>query len=240
MAEPQPYKKPAVAAMFDNIAHRYDFLNHFLSFGIDRFWRRRTIEAVRGAYVNPRILDVAAGTADLSVEALKLSPVHITGIDISDAMLERGRKKLAAKGLSGKIDLRSGDSENIQFGDNCFDIAMVAFGVRNCSDPLRGMTEMTRVVRTGGTVLVLEFSKPAYFPLKQLYNLYFLNILPVIGRLFSKNKSAYRYLPDSVMRFPDNEKFMDIMKASGLSSVTMKQLTGGIVTIYRGLKPKVQ
>jgi demethylmenaquinone methyltransferase/2-methoxy-6-polyprenyl-1,4-benzoquinol methylase len=222
--------------MFDSIAHSYDFLNHFLSFGIDRIWRRKAIRIISKSFKNPKILDVATGTADLSIAALKAEPASITGIDISDGMLEIGRNKIISKGLSGRIQLINGDSENIPFKDNSFEVAIVAFGVRNFLDPLKGLSEMTRVVRTGGMVLVLEFSRPEKFPFRQLYNFYFLKILPVIGRLFSGNAGAYRYLPESVMQFPDNEQFMELMKKAGLGTVRQKRLTMGIASIYTGHK----
>ena len=222
--------------MFNNISGQYDFLNHFLSFGIDRMWRRRAVRIISGAYKNPKILDVATGTGDLSIAAMKAEPVSITGIDISDGMLEIGRNKIKRKGLSDRIQLIKGDSENMPFNDSTFDVAMVAFGVRNFPDPLKGLSEMARVVRTGGMVLVLEFSKPSRFPIRHLYNLYFLRMLPLIGRIFSGNREAYRYLPESVMQFPDNEKFMDLMNKAGLSRIQQIRLTSGVASIYTGFK----
>jgi len=222
--------------MFDSIANSYDFLNHFLSFGIDRIWRRKAIRIISEAYKNPKILDVATGTGDLAIAAMRIDPIHITGIDISDRMLEIGRDKINRKRLAGRIELVHGDSEKIPSEDNFFDIAMVAFGVRNFEDPLKGLSEMKRVVRSGGMVLVLEFSKPVKFPFRQLYNFYFFKILPVIGRLFSRNAGAYKYLPESVMQFPDNERFMGLMIKAGLDSVKQKRITFGIASIYTGLK----
>ncbi|MCU0461475.1 MAG: bifunctional demethylmenaquinone methyltransferase/2-methoxy-6-polyprenyl-1,4-benzoquinol methylase UbiE [Bacteroidales bacterium] len=240
MEKIQSDKKAKVASMFNSIAHSYDFLNHFLSMGIDRSWRRRAIRIISKAYKNPEILDVAAGTGDLSIAAVKLDPKHITGIDISLNMIEVGREKIRRKGLSDRIELLEADSENIPFNNDRFDVAMVAFGVRNFADPAKGLSEMKRVVRAGGMVLVLEFSKPDRFPFKQLYNFYFLNILPLVGRLFSSNETAYSYLPESVMQFPDNEKFMRLMTDAGLSSVRQKKLTWGIASIYTGLKASMQ
>lgn len=230
-------KTHSVGSMFDSIAFRYDFLNHFMSFGIDRLWRRKAISIISVTHANPEILDVATGTGDLAIAAMKLDPVHVTGIDISAKMLEIGKKKIIKKGLSGKIELIQADSEKIPFGENSFDVAMVAFGVRNFNDPLKGLSEMKRVLRKGGLVLVLEFSKPLNPPFRQIYNFYFLNILPVIGRIFSKNRNAYRYLPDSVMKFPDNEKFVELMKKAGFETVRQKKLTGGVASIYTGLNP---
>jgi demethylmenaquinone methyltransferase/2-methoxy-6-polyprenyl-1,4-benzoquinol methylase len=233
-------KKAAVESMFDSIAWRYDFLNHFLSFNFDRLWRRRAIKIISKSYKSPNILDVATGTGDLAIAAMKLNPSKISGIDISRKMLEIGREKVGKKGFSGKIDLIPGDSEKIPFGDNHFDVAMVAFGVRNFVDPLKGLSEMRRVIRTGGMIMVLEFSKPSGFPIKLLYNFYFRNILPLFGRLFSKDKDAYRYLPDSVMKFPDNEEFLKLLIHAGCSDTHQVKLTGGIASIYTGIKLSMQ
>ena len=228
--------KNTIGSMFDDIALRYDFLNHLLSFGIDRFWRRKAIKVISETHKNPRILDVATGTGDLAIAAMRLDPIHITGIDISQKMLETGREKIRKRGLSGMIDLISGDSENLPFSNDSFDVVMVAFGVRNFSDRLAGLSEMNRVLNKKGMAMVLEFSKPDGFPFKQMYYFYFRILLPVIGRLFSRNRIAYSYLPDSVMQFPDNEKFMDLMKSAGFSGVIHRKLTGGIASIYTGFK----
>ena len=230
-------KKVAVKSMFDSIARRYDFLNHFLSFGIDRLWRKKAIKIIGKTHKPSLILDVATGTGDLAIASLKLNPIKVTGIDISDKMLEIGREKIKRKGLSEKIELLSGDSERINFNDNSFDVTMVAFGVRNFSDPLKGLLEMKRVIRAGGLIIVLEFSKPAAFPFRQVYNFYFLNILPFFGRLFSNDRNAYRYLPDSVMKFPDNEAFIQLLNKAGFINADQKKLTGGVVSIYTGVKP---
>jgi demethylmenaquinone methyltransferase/2-methoxy-6-polyprenyl-1,4-benzoquinol methylase len=155
-------------------------------------------------------------------------------------MLEIGKEKVRKKGLSGKIELMPGDSEKILFADNSFDVAMVAFGVRNFDDPLQGISEMKRVLRIGGLILVLEFSKPSKTPFRQIYNFYFLNILPFTGRIFSRNRIAYRYLPESVMKFPDNEKFVELMKKAGFIGVRQIKLTGGVASIYTGLNSPAQ
>jgi demethylmenaquinone methyltransferase / 2-methoxy-6-polyprenyl-1,4-benzoquinol methylase len=233
-------KKAAVESMFDSIAWRYDFLNHFLSFNIDRLWRRRAIKIISKLYELPNILDVATGTGDLAIEAMKLNPSKISGIDISRNMLEIGKEKIERKGFSGKIEMITGDSEKIPFDDNFFDVAMVAFGVRNFSDPLKGLSEMTRVTRNGGMIMVLEFSKPSGFPFKPLYNLYFRNILPFLGKLFSKDNAAYSYLPDSVMKFPDNEDFLKLLIQAGWSETHQIKLTGGVASIYTGIKLSMQ
>jgi len=230
-------KKTTIGSMFDSIAWRYDFLNHFLSFGIDRCWRRRAIRIISQTHINPAmILDVATGTGDLAIAALKLNPGLITGIDISLKMLEEGREKVRRRGFSDRICLVEGDSESIGFGDNTFDVAMVAFGVRNFTDPVKGLLEMNRVLHPGGLVMILEFSKPAGLLFRQLFNFYFLRILPLIGKIFSKNTTAYRYLPESVLQFPDNEKFVELVRKAGFTSVNQKKLTGGVASIYTGLK----
>ena len=233
-------KKEAVESMFDSIAWKYDFLNHFLSLNIDRLWRRRAIKIISQSYKSPNILDVATGTGDLAIAAMKLNPTKITGIDISSKMLEIGKEKVKKKGFAGKIDLIQGDSEKIPFSDNFFDVAMVAFGVRNFSDPVKGLSEMNRVIRKGGMIVVLEFSKPTGFLIKPLYNFYFRNILPFFGRLFSKDKDAYNYLPDSVMKFPDNEEFLKLLVKAGWSETHQVKLTGGVASIYTGIKLSMQ
>lgn len=233
-------KKAAVESMFDSIAWRYDFLNHFLSFGIDRLWRRRAVRIISRSYKNPDILDVATGTGDLAIAAMKLRPSGITGIDISQKMLMIGKEKIEKKGFSGKIRLIQADSEKIPFGDNVFDVAMVAFGVRNFADPLKGLSEMQRVIRNEGMIMVLEFSKPSAFPFKQFYHFYFMNVLPFFGKLFSKDKAAYSYLPDSVMKFPDDEKFLDMLRLAGFSGTRQTKLTGGVASIYTGIKISTQ
>jgi demethylmenaquinone methyltransferase/2-methoxy-6-polyprenyl-1,4-benzoquinol methylase len=233
-------KKANVESMFDSIAWRYDFLNHLLSFNIDRLWRRRAIKIISKSYKLPNILDVATGTADLAIAAMKLHPSGVTGIDISVKMLEIGKEKIERKGLSGKIELIPGDSEKIPFDDNIFDVAMVAFGVRNFANPLKGLSEMNRVTRQGGMIMVLEFSKPSAFPFKSVYNFYFRNILPYFGKLFSKDNVAYRYLPDTVMKFPDNEEFLKLLINAGWSETNQVKLTGGVASIYTGIKLSVQ
>jgi len=228
--------KRDIGSMFDLIAWRYDFLNHFLSFGIDRSWRRKAVEKISGKYTNPRIIDVATGTGDLAIEAVKLCPSKITGIDISEKMLELGRQKIKSGNLENVIEFVKCDSENICYEDNTFDSAIVAFGVRNFQDPLKGLSEMRRVIRPGGMVVVLEFSKPEGFPLKHVYNFYFRNLLPFFGSLFSRHGKAYRYLNESVMEFAVNEEFINFMIAAGLSETSQTRMTGGIVSIYTGIK----
>lgn len=228
-------KKQQVARMFDNISRRYDFLNHFLSLGIDVSWRRKAIRILRG--FRPKfLLDVATGTGDFAIEALSLNPEKIIGVDISEGMLEVGRKKLKERGLDSRIELRSGDSEKLPFEDNFFDAVIVAFGVRNFESPEAGLREMLRVVKPGGTVVILEFSRPSKFPMKQLYNLYFTAILPRIGRWISRDNSAYRYLPESVKAFPDGNSFLEVLAELGYKHPQCNPLTFGISSLYWGSK----
>lgn len=222
--------------MFDRIAPKYDLLNRVLSLGIDTIWRKKAI-----ALLNPqdheKILDVATGTADMCIEINKqLSPVEITGLDISSNMIEYGKVKIANKDLSHMIKLEVGDSENMRFADGYFDAATVAFGVRNFGNLKQGLKEMNRVLRPGGKIVVLEFSRPLYFPFKQLFNLYFKYLLPVIGKWSSKDQKAYKYLYESVQAFPDYDRFSDILREVGFRSVQWKALSLGICTIYSGEK----
>ncbi len=228
-------KKQQVARMFDSISGRYDFLNHFLSMGIDILWRRKAIALLRD--IQPKvILDVATGTGDLAIEALSLKPDKIIGVDISEGMLDVGRKKMLSKKIDHLIELRSGDSENLPFADNFFDAVIVAFGVRNFENLERGLAEMLRVVRPGGKVVVLEFSRPAKFPMKQLYNVYFTAILPLIGRWISRDQAAYRYLPESVQAFPDGNDLLKILSDIGYKNPQCDPLTFGISSLYWGTK----
>jgi demethylmenaquinone methyltransferase/2-methoxy-6-polyprenyl-1,4-benzoquinol methylase len=228
-------KKQQVARMFDSISGKYDFLNHFLSLGIDIRWRRKAIALLKD--LQPKtILDVATGTGDFAVEALRLNPTKVIGVDISEGMLDVGRQKMKARQLDGIIELRSGDSEKLPFEDNFFDAVIVAFGVRNFEDLERGLSEMLRVVRPGGRVVVLEFSRPTKFPMKQLYNAYFTAILPLIGRWVSRDQAAYSYLPESVQAFPDGPDFIRILSDVGYKNPQCKSLTFGISSLYWGSK----
>ena len=228
-------KKQQVARMFDSISRRYDFLNHFLSLGIDILWRKKAIALLRD--LQPKIiLDVATGTGDFSIEALSLKPEKIIGIDISEGMLEVGRQKMRKKKIDPIIELQFGDSENLPFADNFFDAVIVAFGVRNFEDMKGGLTEMLRVVKPGGKVIVLEFSRPSKFPMKQLYNVYFTTILPLIGRWISRDQAAYRYLPESVQAFPDGKDFVKILSDIGYKNPQCNPLTFGISSLYWGTK----
>lgn len=229
--EQQSGKKQQVAEMFNNISHKYDFLNHFLSLGIDILWRKKAVRLLK-PYSPKQILDIATGTGDFAIECLSLNPDKIIGIDISDGMLEVGRQKLKNKAINHKIELHHGDSEKINFPDQSFDAITVAFGVRNFEHLEVGLTEMYRVLKPGGVAAILEFSKPAIFPLKQLYNFYFLKVLPALGKKISSDSSAYTYLPESVQAFPDGQKMADIIKSCGFNEVKIYSLTGGIASIY--------
>jgi len=228
-------KKQQVAEMFDNISARYDFLNHFLSAGIDILWRKRAIRKLK--YHQPKqILDIATGTGDFALEALKLNPDKVTGIDISERMLEKGIEKIRKRNLQDKIELKVGDSENLPFQDNFFDAVIVSFGVRNFEDLEKGLGEMQRVLKPGGKVVILEFSKPQKFPFRQIYNFYFKAILPKIGRIFSGDSAAYTYLPESVQEFPYGNKFIEILEKTGFKNGSCYPQTLGISTIYMGEK----
>jgi demethylmenaquinone methyltransferase/2-methoxy-6-polyprenyl-1,4-benzoquinol methylase len=229
-------KKQQVATMFDKIAFRYDFLNRFLSAGIDVGWRKKAIKELRG--IHPQlVLDVATGTGDVAILTHKiLQPKKITGIDISEGMLEIGRQKIEKFGLQRSIELTKGDSESIKFPDASFDAVTVAFGVRNFENLERGLLDMYRVLRPGGKLVVLEFSRPKQFAFKGLYNLYMKTIAPGFGKLIAKNKDAYQYLNDSVQRFPEGKDFTKILDGVGYKSTYFKPLTLGICTIYCGSK----
>jgi demethylmenaquinone methyltransferase / 2-methoxy-6-polyprenyl-1,4-benzoquinol methylase len=231
----QASKKSQMAQMFNSIAGKYDFLNHFLSAGIDIYWRKQAVKIV-GQNKPALLLDIATGTGDFAIEALQLNPQKIIGVDISEGMLAVGQEKIKKKNLTGKIELQLGDSENLAFADNTFDGTMAAFGVRNFENLTQGLSEMYRVLKPGGRIVVLEFSKPQAFPFKQVYNFYFKQILPVFGKLISKDQSAYTYLPESVQAFPDGPDFINILKQVGFKNTQWHSLTFGISSIYTGLK----
>lgn len=228
-------KKKQVALMFDRIAPRYDLLNHLLSFNIDKYWRRKAVSLFRGS--RPRfILDVAAGTGDFALAALKAAPEKVTGVDISEEMLAAGREKLRRKGMDQRIELLYGDAENLPFGEASFDVVISGFGVRNFENTSAGIGEMYRVLGPEGQIVVLEFSRPRRTPFRQIYHLYFTRILPGIGRWISGDKSAYTYLPGSVGQFPDGEEFLALLRAAGFTRCQAYPLTFGIATIYTGIK----
>ena len=228
-------KKQQVAQMFDNISSRYDLLNHFLSLNIDKIWRKNAINELKE--IKPKvILDVATGTGDLAIASLVLNPEKVTGIDISNGMLNVGREKMKRRSFDDKIEMLEGDSENIKFPDNHFDAITVGFGVRNFENLDAGLAEMNRVLKPGGKAVILEFSKPTVFPVKQLYNFYFQTILPLWGRFISRNNFAYTYLPESVKAFPDGKAFIERMEKANYKNIVQKKQTFGICSIYTGIK----
>jgi demethylmenaquinone methyltransferase / 2-methoxy-6-polyprenyl-1,4-benzoquinol methylase len=228
-------KKEQIVGMFNAIARRYDFMNHFLSLGVDRYWRNKAIAILKERPVQ-KILDVATGTADFAIKAAKKTKAHVEGIDISENMLALGRNKILKEKLQDSIALSVGDAESIQYSDKTFDAVIVAFGVRNFENLNLGLTEMYRVLNSNGTAIILEFSRPTIFPLKQIYSFYFKTVLPLFGKLISKDKSAYSYLPESVYNFPDGDTFIFELKNAGFSNCQIKKLTFGIASIYVGRK----
>lgn len=217
--------------MFNNISGKYDFLNHFLSLGIDRIWRRKAINAIKS--IQPKtILDVATGTADLALEAARIAPEKIIGIDIAAQMLDIGRGKISKSHLTELITLEVGDCENLRFEDNTFDAITCAYGVRNFENVSNGLNEMYRVMKNNSKLAILEFSHPAAFPVKQLYQFYFKYILPMLGKLVSKHSNAYTYLPESVKAFPEGAQFCEMLEQSGFKNVKATPLTFGITTLY--------
>ena len=239
MSKVTPYnssesKKKQVSEMFDNIANSYDFLNHSLSLGMDNVWRKIAIKKLTN---NPKIiLDIATGTGDFAVSAAKYTDAKITGIDISQGMLNVGIEKVRKKNLNNRISLQLADSESLPFNDNTFDAITAGFGVRNFENLNKGLSEMRRVLKKDGIVVILEPSTPKYFPLKQLYTLYFHHVLPTIGAWISKDKSAYSYLPESVDAFPSGEKFIVELKNVGFRDCKHIPLTFGIVSLYIAIK----
>ena len=228
-------KKEEVAEMFNNISKRYDFLNHFLSLGIDKIWRRKAIKMLRPS--KPQvILDIATGTGDFALAALKLKPEQVIGVDISDGMLEVGKEKMKRKGVDNIIELKNGDSESLPFESDSFDALTVGFGVRNYEDLEKGLAEMLRILKPGGEAVILEFSKPKKFPIKQLFSFYSKRLIPFFGKRISKDARAYNYLPESVAAFPEGQAFVDIMESIGYQQVKTKLVSGGIATIYFGVK----
>ena len=228
-------KKKQVEQMFDNISPKYDLLNRVLSMGIDIQWRKDVIKMVKAS--NPQtILDIATGTGDLAIMMAKNTNAKITGLDLSAGMLDVGSKKVKEAGLDSRIEMVQGDSENLPFQDNSFDCITVSFGVRNFENLEKGLAEINRVLKPGGTFVILEFSYPTAFPMKQLYTFYSKNILPAIGKMVSKDQSAYTYLPDSVRAFPHGEEMKNILKSVNFTQPIDKKLTFGIASIYKSVK----
>ena len=217
--------------MFDNISAKYDLLNHLFSVNIDKLWRKNAIGELK-AFKPQNILDVATGTADCAIAATRIENVAVTGIDISEGMLDVGRKKVERKKLTGRIELLKADSENMQFDDNTFDAVTVGFGVRNFENLEKGLSEILRVLKPGGIFIVLEFSKPVKLPFKQLYYFYFTKIIPFLGRMISKDNNAYTYLPESIKTFPDGEDFIEILRKVGFIERIWYPQTLGIASVY--------
>mgnify|MGYP000642793795 CR=1 FL=1 len=225
-------KKGQVEEMFDSISPKYDLLNHLLSVNIDKIWRKKAILKLK-PFTPKKLLDIATGTGDFAIQAGKrLTSTQITGIDISEGMLNIARKKLQKKGLEKQIEVLKADSENLPFDKNCFDAAIVGFGVRNFENLEKGLAEIHRVLKPGAVLFVLEFSKPEKTPFKQIYYFYFRHILPLVGRMVSKDKSAYTYLPESVKEFPAGNDFLNILADAGFVKNKCFRQTFGIASIY--------
>ena len=241
MSEVKPYgddnksKKEEVAQMFDNISEKYDFLNHLLSLGIDKGWRRKAVRMI-APYSPKQCLDIATGTGDFAIALLKLNPEKVVGADISEGMLEQGRIKMKKKGHDKIIEMLYGDSENLPFENESFDSITVGFGVRNFQNLEKGLGDMLRVLRPNGVAAILEFSKPKKFPMKQTYGFYSRNIIPAVGKTISKDDAAYTYLPESVAAFPEGEDFENVLKKVGFTHLKSELVSGGIATIYLAQK----
>lgn len=235
-SQEQGTKKEQVADMFNNISKTYDFLNHFMSLGIDIIWRKKAINELKQD--QPKlILDVATGTGDFAFEALSiLNPDKIVGVDISQGMLDIAKQKIAKRNLAHKFEVKLGDSEKLPFEAAEFDAVTVAYGVRNFENLEMGLADINRVLKPGGKAVVLEFSKPKAFPIKQLYQFYFNYVTPGIGKLFSKDSRAYSYLPESVAAFPDGNDFIAVMDKVGFKNTKCRPLAFGICSIYTGIK----
>jgi|TARA_Y100000385_G_scaffold291303_1_gene368478 demethylmenaquinone methyltransferase/2-methoxy-6-polyprenyl-1,4-benzoquinol methylase len=228
-------KKQQIAKMFDTISNEYDDLNRVISFGIDIKWRNKVVQIISD-YKPSNILDIATGTGDLAINLSKTKATQITGLDISEGMLDVGRKKISKKSLDNTIDMVLGDSENLPFDANTFDAITVAFGVRNFENLEIGLAEILRVLKPNGIFVVLETSVPVKFPFKQGYNIYTKALLPLIGRLFSRDKSAYQYLSESAAKFPYGEAFNNILNKIGFINSKALPQTFGVATIYTATK----
>ena len=229
-------KREQVEHMFDHIAHSYDSLNHRLSWDIDRLWRSKAVEVLRESHPST-ILDVATGTGDFAIKAAEaIRPSHILGIDISENMMEIGRKKAAQRKLQDVITFQKEDCTHLSLSDGSFDAVMAAFGIRNFADLDRGLAEMARVLKPGGRLVILELTSPVAFPMKQLFKLYSHTVLPIYGRLVSKDATAYSYLTATIEAFPQGEQMVGILRKAGFSDARFKRLTFGICTMYIATK----
>ena len=229
-------KSVQVERMFDNIAPAYDQLNHTLSWGIDKSWRKKAINWLK-PFQPQRMMDVATGTGDFAIQACRvLNPKELIGTDISEGMMNVGRQKVKDAGLEGRISFAKEDCTALTFPDNRFDAITVAFGVRNFEDLDKGLREMHRVLDRNGKLVILELSEPDWFPMKQLYALYSKVVIPTLGKLLSKDRSAYTYLPQSIKAFPQGEVMKEIILKAGFSEASFKRLTLGICTLYTATK----
>ena len=240
MEQVRPYdkerdKKTQIEQMFDNIAPAYDKLNHILSGGIDIIWRKKAINHLK-AYKPKIFMDMATGTGDFAFEALRLKPEKIYAVDLSEEMLIHGRDKAKKKDPQKIIEFIKGDSENLSFESNSIDAISVGFGVRNYENLRKGLLEMNRVLKPGGRLVILEISKPNKFPIKQIFDIYFKNVVPLIGKLISNDYEAYKYLPNSVSAFPEKDEFLKILKECNYKEANWKPLTFGICAMYTAAK----
>ena len=229
-------KSKQVETMFDNIAHSYDVLNHRLSFGIDYLWRRFAIKQLK-PYKPSYILDIATGTGDFAImSAQKLNPEKVVGVDISEGMMHVGEKKVEKAGLSGIISFKKEDCEHMSYSDETFDAITTAFGIRNFQNLDACLKEMCRVLKKGGRLSILELSRPVHFPMKQLFWIYSHSLLPLYGKLVSKDSEAYKYLINTIESFPQGEVMVEIFKKAGFTEAKFKRLTFGICTCYFATK----
>lgn len=228
-------KKREVEEMFDNIASSYDYLNHSLSFSIDRLWRRKLVRLMK-PYHPAHVLDLATGTGDLAIAVQSIQPKLVTGVDLSAEMLKVAQTKIEKLNLTQSIELSKGDAETLLFDNNTFDASMIAFGVRNFDDLEGGLLELYRTLKPGAPVFILEFSQPTSFPMKQLYHFYSFKVLPIYGKMISKDERAYSYLPESIKAFPFGDEFLSIMQTCGFINCKAHKLSSGIATIYIGHK----
>lgn len=228
-------KKETVKTIFNDIAPKYDALNHLLSLNIDKRWRKIALQNI-GDPAGKKLLDVACGTGDFSIAAVRKGVKDVTAIDISEKMIEIGVEKVRRLGLSEQICLKWGDSEQMEFDEDTFDVVTVAFGVRNFENTEKGLKEILRVLKPGGKAIILEFSMPLHTPVRQMYTFYFRHVLPVVGGIISGNKGAYTYLPESVMRFPQGREFRNLMEKCGFTAVTSRTFTCGVASLYCGQK----
>jgi len=241
MSSVKPYntadksKKEEVAEMFDNISGSYDFLNRSLSMGVDVSWRKKTVKQVKATGAS-HVLDIATGTGDLAIMMVKKGIPAVTGADLSAGMLRVGEKKVKEQGLESQIKLIQADSEQLPFADETFDAATIAFGIRNFENPVKGMAEIRRTLKPGSTLFILEFSKPTQFPFKQFFAFYFRFVLPVWGKMISKDSSAYSYLPESINAFPHGRAFLDLMEQAGFKNARQQKLAFGVASLYSATK----